>query len=132
MPIKILIVEDSASDRLIIKGILDAYETISARDGLEALRQIDANPDIRLVILDLNMPNMNGFEVLKVFQSEERYQNLSTIILTNYDELESEIKGLQLGAVDYIRKPIHMESIKARIDVHVQLLKAREIGRAHV
>ena len=66
------------------------------------------------------MPNMNGFQVLEFLK---RMSGLGsrTIILTNYDESENEIKGLK-KAVDYIRKPIHMDSLKAGIDVHVTLL----------
>lgn len=69
---------------------------------------------------------MNGFQVLESLKKNERYQKLRTIILTNYDELDNGIKGLKLGAVDYIRKPIHMDSLKARIDVHVTLLCAQQ------
>lgn len=60
------------------------------------------------MILNLNMPEMDGFEVLKRLKSDEVYRNVRVIILTNTDEVESEILGLELGAVDYIRKPINM------------------------
>ena len=69
---------------------------------------------------------MDGFQVLEALQKDERFKGLRTIILTNYDELDNEIKGLRLGAVDYIRKPIHMDSLKARIEVHVALLQAKQ------
>lgn len=72
------------------------------------------------------MPNMDGFQVLERLKSDARYQKIRTIILTINDELVNEIKGLKLGAVDYIRKPIQMESLKARIAVHVELLKAQQ------
>ena len=124
MCVKILLVDDSATDRKIIQSMLVGYNVLLAEDGLEALRIIESNPDIDLMILDLNMPNMDGFEVLNVLQSDDRFKMLRTIILTNYDELDNEIKGLQFGAVDYIRKPVHMASLRARIDVHVELLYA--------
>ena len=124
MQIKILIVDDSASDRLIIQKLLSEYSLLTARDGLEAMQIINENDDINLLILDLNMPNMDGFEVLTKLRDNIRYKNIRTIILTNYNELDNEIRGLKLGAVDYIRKPIHMESLKVRIDVHVALLRA--------
>lgn len=122
MAAKILVVDDSATDRLIIKDMLSEYHILTAHDGVEAMRAIDVNPDIDLIILDLNMPHMDGFQVLKKLKSDKRYEKLRTIILTNYDEIENEVKGLQLGAVDYIRKPIHMESLKVRIEIHFQLL----------
>lgn len=122
MSAKILVVDDSATDRLIIRNMLGEYTVLTACDGLEAMHQINTNSDIDLIILDLNMPKMDGFQVLEQLRSNERYQNLRTIILTNYDEIENEIKGLKLGAIDYIRKPIHMESLCARIRVHFECI----------
>ena len=125
MKIKILVVDDSASDRLIIERMLNEYEILTACDGVEAVDVLEKQDGINLLILDLNMPNMDGFQVLKYLKGSDRYRKLRTIILTNYNELDNEIKGLNLGAVDYIRKPIHMESLKARIDVHVALLRTQ-------
>ncbi|MFW0966929.1 MAG: EAL domain-containing protein [Thermacetogeniaceae bacterium] len=126
MQVKILIVEDSAVDMLIIKNMLSEYSILTARDGIEAMQILEKHDDIDLLILDLNMPNMDGFQVLERLKSDARYQKIRTIILTINDELVNEIKGLKLGAVDYIRKPIQMESLKARIAVHVELLKAQQ------
>ena len=126
MQVKILVVDDSASDRLIIKSMLSEYYILTACDGVEAMRMLEEHDGINLLMLDLNMPNMNGFQVLEALKEDERFRKLRTIILTNYDELDNEIKGLKLGAVDYIRKPIHMESLKVRIDVHVALLRAEQ------
>ncbi|MEA5031186.1 MAG: EAL domain-containing protein [Sphaerochaeta sp.] len=123
--IKILVVEDSATDRLIITNMLKDFTVFSAHDGLEALQALETHRDMDLMILDLNMPNMNGFEVLERLKSDSTLTTVTTIILTNHDELENEIKGLKLGAIDYIRKPIHVKSLRARIDVHVALLNTR-------
>ena len=92
MSMKILVVDDSATDRVLIERILSEYDVLTACDGVDAMKQIDANNEIGLIILDLNMPRMNGFEVLKVLKSEEKYGD-SHKILTNYDELDNEIKG---------------------------------------
>jgi putative two-component system response regulator len=121
MRAKILIVDDSKTDRLIIRNILNDYELIEASDGREAITFLKEYEDIDLVILDLNMPVMNGFEVLEVLKNNPSFTNSSTIILTNYDETENEIKGLEMGAVDYIRKPLNMQSLRKRIDVHVNI-----------
>lgn len=127
MSAKILVVDDSATDRIIIKNMLSEYNILIACDGLEAMREMEAHTDIDLMILDLNMPNMDGFQVLAALKSNDRYKKLRTIILTNYDELDNELKGLKLGAVDYIRKPIHMDSLKVRIDIHIELLKLQQL-----
>jgi PAS domain S-box-containing protein len=84
---------------------------------------LEEHDGINLLILDLNMPKMDGFQVLEYIKENERYKNLRTIILTIYDEADNEIAGLKLGAVDYIRKPINMAAFKARIDVHVEFLR---------
>lgn len=124
MNIKILIVDDSNTDMLLIKSILDGYDLISAYDGLEAMALLKTDPDIDLMILDLNMPHMNGFEVLEAMREIPDFQKIAVLILTNYDELENEIRGLELGAVDYIRKPLNLESLKRRIQIHVKLKSA--------
>ncbi|HHU63365.1 MAG TPA: EAL domain-containing protein [Clostridiales bacterium] len=129
MLVKILVVDDSATYRMIIKSMLSEYYILTACDGVEAIRMLEEHDGINLLILDLKMPNMDGFQVLEFLKGDERYKNLRTIILTNYDELDNEIKGLKLGAVDYIRKPIHMASLRARIDVHTALLRAEDALR---
>jgi len=129
MSAKILVVDDSATDQRIIASMLDEaeYTVLLAGDGGEALRIIDENPDIDLVILDLYMPNMDGFQVLNALRTNDRYRKLRTIILTNDGELDNEIKGLQLGAVDYIRKPLHMHSLKVRIDNHLKMIRIQQL-----
>lgn len=122
MTTRILVVDDSASDRLIIQNMLSDYDVHTACDGSEAMQLLQAK-DFDLMILDLNMPLMNGFEVLQAFGGDGQFKRPRTIILTNYDEIENEIQGLKLGAIDYIRKPIHMASLRARIEVHIELLQ---------
>ncbi len=125
MVAKIIVVDDSATDRMIIKNMISEYEILTACDGFEAIQKINENPDIRLMILDLNMPNMDGFQVLSEMK-KERYKNIRTIILTNYEELENEIQGLKAGAVDYIRKPLNIESLRVRIENQLMLSKIQE------
>ena len=111
MEVKILIAEDSAADRLIIKSMLENhYIVMTACDGLETMHMLNEHDDINILILDLNMPKMDGFQVLEAIKCSESFMKLRTIILTSYDEPENEIRGLKLGAVDFIRKPVHMYS----------------------
>lgn len=126
MFIKILVADHSATDRLLIKNILSEYCVLTACDGVETMRMLEENDDINILILELNIPDMNGFQVLELLKGDQRFRKLRTIILTNYDELEKEIKGLKLGVVDYIRKPIQIDSLQTRIDVHVALLRAEQ------
>lgn len=127
MPVKILVVDDSAADRLMIEKMLSEYDLLTASDGVEAMQRIDEHEEIQLIILDLNMPRMNGFEVLAALKADDRYKRVRTIILTNYEELEDESKGLELGAVDYIRKPITINALKVRVNIHLELLRSRQL-----
>lgn len=122
---KILIVDDSRADVLIISGMLKEYDLLTATNGLEAMSQIEKNPDIGIMILDLNMPVMNGYEVLENLRAIYSGRKISTIILTNFDEVDNEIRGLDLGAIDYIRKPLNMRSLRKRIELHVKLKEAQ-------
>ena len=125
MSIKILVADDSASDRLLITSLLSHHSVLTACDGLEVLRKLDEHDDIDLLVLDLHMPHMDGFSVLKQLKASERTRHLRTVILTSHDEPDHEIQGLKMGAVDFIRKPIQMDAIRARIDVHAELIQVQ-------
>ncbi|HPD39664.1 MAG TPA: PAS domain S-box protein, partial [Mesotoga infera] len=127
MSAKILVVVDSTLDRFSIEEMLREYDVMTACDGLEAMSLIDKHEDIDLIILDLNIPGMDGFEVLAALKSEDRYKRPRTIILTDCDELDNEMKGLELGAVDYIRKPVTTNSLKVRIEIHLELLRIQQL-----
>ncbi|UWG95723.1 EAL domain-containing protein [Dehalobacter sp. DCM] len=124
---KLLVVSDSPTDRVIIQKILHDSEIITACDSSEVRRHLDENPDIDLIILDITMPNMAGFQILNDLKSDTRYTNTHILILTNYDEPESEVKGLKLGAADYIRKPLNTESLKVRIGIHLKLIRIQQL-----
>ncbi len=98
------------------------FTVFTSRNGVETLKAIEENPDINLVVLDLNMPVMDGFELLNIFKSDKKYANIRVIILTNLDEVDNEIRGLELGAVDYIRKPVNIRALRIRIGIHRKLL----------
>lgn len=125
----ILIVDDSKADMMLLKNMLPDYRLLCAYDGAEAMQIIAREPDIDIMILDIKMPRMNGFEVLEVIKQTPEYQKIATLILTNYDETENEIRGLELGAVDYIRKPLNIASLRKRIEIHIRLQNAtRELA----
>ena len=125
----ILVVDDSLTDITLIRNMLTGFEVISAADGIEALEQIEIHPEIDLVLLDLHMPRLNGFGVLQRLLLDKR--QVPVIILTNVEEIDQEIRGLDLGAVDYIRKPLNMKALKKRIEVQLRLKKATELVRQH-
>ncbi|MGI6037827.1 MAG: EAL domain-containing protein [Limnochordia bacterium] len=124
MLIKILVVDDSASDRTLIKETLKEHELLTASDGREGMALLEEHEGINLLLLDLDTPA--GFQVLESLKPDVGTGQLPIIILTNPQQREAEIQGLKLGAVDYIRKPLEKDTLKARIDIHVALLEAKE------
>ena len=128
---KVLVVDDSKADVVMISSMLKDYDLRCAYDGIEAMEMIEKEPDIDIMILDLNMPGMNGFEVLEALQSHPVNKNIVTIILTNYDEIDNEIRGLDLGAVDYIRKPINLRSLRRRLELHCNLKTSQKQLEQH-
>lgn len=120
---KILIVDDSANNRTSIKNLLSDYIILIACDGLQAIEQIENNGDIDLVIIDEDLFKIDGLYILNRLKADDIYNKTRVIILSNHDEIESEIEGLKLGVADYITKPFHIKSLKARIEVHLEIIR---------
>lgn len=113
---RILLVDDSRTDLLLMQSVLSDCETRSARNGAEALEQLEREPGIEMMLLDLDMPIMDGYAVLAALRDDpDRYGDITVLILTHLSEPENEIRGLDLGAVDFIHKPLHAESLRRRI-----------------
>ena len=123
---KILIADDSKTDVAIISSILSEYELMYAYDGVEAMEQLENHPNTDILILDINMPRMSGFEVLEQIKNHPEYKNIAVLILTNFDEIDNEMRGLDLGAVDYIRKPLNIRSLRKRVELQIKLKNARD------
>lgn len=133
MELKIMIIDDSLMDIAMIENILSDYKPLIAYDGEMGMEMLDQNLDVDLIILDLNMPKMDGFQVLRELKKDPKYAKIIPIILTNYDELENEILGLELGAIDYIRKPINIESLRKRVEIHGRMkLISKELEHYNV
>lgn len=92
----------------------NGFQTIAARNGREALKLVEEyHPD--LVLLDFTMPDMDGFEVFEKLRSNPEFTALPVIFVTARDDLEHRVKGLELGAVDYITKPYNLNELVARV-----------------
>ncbi len=101
---KILIADDSKTDVALISGILSAYETLTAYDGVEALECIREHPDIDMLILDISMPRMNGFEVLEAMRADPEFTILRADF-RNRTRSTTRCAGSIWGPVDYIESP---------------------------
>ncbi len=115
MKTKILLVDDEPDiiEFLQYNLKLEDFDVISANDGIEALSKISENPD--LIILDIMMPKLDGYEVCKRIRAFPGFENTPVIFLTAKAGEVNEIKGLELGANDYIQKPISPKKLIARV-----------------
>ncbi|MCK9443236.1 MAG: response regulator transcription factor [Tissierellaceae bacterium] len=120
----ILVVEDDVVNLKILNSILDNYgfSTLNARNYEEAIELLD-NDSIVAAILDLNLPDANGLEILKVIRNHSLHKNIAVLIVTvNQDKLDTVI-GLEMGADDYILKPFHHRELVARLNAAIRRSK---------
>jgi two-component system, sensor histidine kinase and response regulator len=125
--IKVLAVDDIEENLELIESILSSeeFEVILATNGLEALRKAEElKPDI--ILLDVNMPGMDGYEVCKRIKSKESTKDIPVIFLTAKAEIENIVEGFKIGGADYITKPFSIEEFLARVKVHSELAFARK------
>lgn len=118
---KILVVDDSSIIRNFVKKIFkDEYEVLSAQDGNEAI-EIVKKQKVRAVLLDLNMPNCNGFEVLEYFKTNNLFKDIPVSLLTGDDTKESINKAFNYPIVDMVSKPFNESSVKAIVDKMISI-----------
>jgi DNA-binding response OmpR family regulator len=112
----LLIIEDEDDIRLLIKTVFqDTYKIIEAEDGIQGLSMAtEYVPNI--IISDVMMPNMDGFEMCKQLKVNVQTSHIPIIMLTAKTDQESKLQGLNLGAIDYITKPFLIQELKAKID----------------
>ena len=125
---KLLVVDDVQTNVLLLKALLskDGYGILVANNGQEALEVIrNENPD--LILLDVMMPGMDGFEVAERLKSEEYRCEIPIIFLTALDDTQSNVNGFKLGAGDFISKPFRKEELMVRIKHQLSLVAARRI-----
>ncbi|MDJ1183589.1 two-component system response regulator [Roseofilum casamattae] len=118
----ILIVDDNTNNLRVLFNFLrsSGFKVLVATDGRNALEKIaQTTPD--LVLLDVMMPDMSGFEVCRVLQSHSETQDIPIIFMTALSDNEDKVRGLNLGAVDYITKPFYQEEVLSRVRLHLKL-----------
>jgi len=124
---KILIVDDTMENIHILVEILkDQYDMSVAINGERALKIATINPHIDLILLDIMMPEMDGYEVFNKLKANPKTANIPVIFVTALHAVESEAKGLDLGAVDYITKPFNPALVRARVKNHLELKDYRD------
>jgi putative two-component system response regulator len=119
---RILVVDDEAPNRGLVRKVLEpmGYEIAEAADGEEAVAEISARPP-DLVLLDLIMPKMDGYSVLRTIKSDPRTRLIPVVMLTSHDQLVEKIRAVQIGVDDYLVKPFNLHELTARVKSLVSL-----------
>ena len=118
----ILVVDDMTTTLLLLHDLLkDTYEVKIAKSGTKALEILESPNDIDLILLDIEMPDMNGYDVCKRIKNNETIKNIPIIFITGRTSQEDEEYGLNLGAIDYITKPFNKAIVKLRLKNYLEL-----------
>jgi len=115
---KLLVVDDSSVIRKVIRAAADVleYETIEAQDGLEALEVLSTRyEEIDLVLLDWNMPEMSGYDVLVEIKGNEKYKDIPVMMVTTEGQRSNIVAAVRAGADNYLTKPFTVEELETKI-----------------
>lgn len=121
---RVMIVDDNMANLIMARKTLeDEYEVIPVSSGISALECLNDMPELPdLVLLDVDMPNVNGFQVISEMKNIPKLVNIPIIFLTAQDDDTTELESYNLGAMDYIRKPYTANLLRKRVDIQIQLL----------
>jgi phosphoserine phosphatase RsbU/P len=123
----VLIVDDAPANLQMVRSILkDDFKIRVATSGAKALDLVKAKPYPDLILLDVTMPEMDGYEVCGILKATPEVKDIPVIFLTGKTEADDETRGFKVGAVDYIHKPFSPAVVKARVHTHLVLREARE------
>jgi sigma-B regulation protein RsbU (phosphoserine phosphatase) len=123
----VLVVDDTPANIQIVQSILkDSYRLRVATNGTKALELANADPQPDLILLDVMMPGIDGFEVCTRLKASEGTREIPVIFLTGQTEIEDETRGFELGGVDYIHKPFSHAVVQARVNTHLNLRAIRQ------
>lgn len=120
---KILLVDDDVKNLQVAMSILKEYNVIYAQSGQKALELLETN-SFDLILLDVVMPNLDGYEVCEQIKNSDKFKNIPIIFLTVKDDKKDIVKGFEYGAVDYITKPFFSEVLLKRVELHLSLSHA--------
>jgi two-component system chemotaxis response regulator CheY len=114
-----LVIDDSRAVRILIGTILReiGMEVLEAGNGLEALAQLERHPDIELMLVDWNMPEMNGYDLLRAVRARRAYDRVRILMVTSEAQGEQVVKALSAGANEYLMKPFNKEVLVAKLSL---------------
>jgi two-component system chemotaxis response regulator CheY len=114
-----LVIDDSRTVRIIIGKILRelGMDVLEAANGLEALEQMKRNPDVELLLVDWNMPEMNGFDFLRAVRAQPAYDGVRILMVTSEAQSEQVVRALRAGANEYLMKPFNKDVLVAKLNL---------------
>jgi len=125
---RILVVDDERLNRKVLSDLLKGEHTvILAKSGEQALQRVDRDAEIDLILLDVIMPGMDGYEVLRRLKNDDKTREIPVIFITSRNASEDEERGLLLGAVDYVAKPFNPAIVMARVANHLGFVRHRKM-----
>jgi len=127
-PFKILVVDDNPDNIQVLGNMLreTGYQIGFATNGRQALNLLQNSSNYDLVLLDVDMPIMNGYEACRAMRADAELKDLPVIFLTAFTEVENKIAGFDAGAQDYVTKPYHVQELLSRVRTHAELKRNRE------
>ncbi len=107
------------------------YKTVSAANGNEALQRVEeSNPD--MILLDIMMPEMDGFEVLKLLKSDPKNRDIPVVVISAMSDIDNVVKGIELGAEDYLPKPFDPILLQARLRAGLEKKRLKDIEKEYL
>lgn len=122
----LLLVDDSNVNLEILKEVLKRYHLLTASNGKDAIQLAASEPKPDLILLDVIMPGIDGFETCQVIKNQEFSKNIPVIFITGQNESNNILQGFEVGAVDYITKPFNVPELKARVKTQLAIKMARD------
>jgi len=123
----VLIVDDEPANLTLLSEVLKSdYKMMAAKDGKKAIILAQSSQPPDLILLDIVMPETDGYEVLKRLKKSDDTKDIPIIFVTSKAEDEDVTRGLEMGAVDYISKPFNPAVVKARVKAHLELKRHRD------
>jgi CheY-like chemotaxis protein len=128
---RILVVDDSPVNRLVLTKALgaDGHISLTAENGLQALELLGSADelDVDVILLDLEMPELDGYETLARIKGDDRMRHLPVIVISSVDELESVVRCIKIGATDYLPKPFNPELLRARLNASLAAKRLHDL-----
>ncbi|MHB2265464.1 response regulator [Aliihoeflea sp. PC F10.4] len=133
---RVLVVDDSRVNRMLLRRILEGqgHRVDTAENGREALATLRAKTSnsFDLILLDIVMPQLDGYQTLSSIKADAALQHLPVIMITSIEDLDSAIRCIRMGATDYLPKPFNVDILKARIDASLSAKRLRDLEREYL